>query len=181
MEDDYLMDKELTLIIRYFGSAPHLQIPDQVQRIGRCSFENCQDIVSITCRPTSQLERIEERAFTMCTFLKSINLPRSVKALEAGCFTSCQRIEVVTFAPNSELESIGEEVLLECEALPSLDLPSSLLYVGVNCVSGCDSLSQLRFTAPSHLSELRDLPPVWNKGLNEIPDSVEVLKLPKTI
>jgi hypothetical protein len=179
--DGYLMDKELTLIILYFGSAQHLQIPDQVQRIGRCSFENCQDIVSIACGPTSELLQIKERAFAMCTFLKSVNLPPSVKELEAGCFTGCKKLEVVTFATKSELEIIGEQVFSGCRSLPSLGLPSSLVSVGMNCFSGCNSLSRLGFDAPSHLRELNDLPPVWNEDLNNIPDSVEVLHLPRKV
>jgi hypothetical protein len=144
-------------------------------------FSDCKRLKVVTFAPDSKFESIGKYVFSGCLSLLSIRLPSSVIKLKAGCFLGCKSLEVVTFETNSKLEFIGENVFVECEALRLMVLPSSLLYVEINCFSGCNSLFQLEFTAPSHLSKLYDLPPVWNEGLNEIPDSVEVLHLPKTI
>jgi hypothetical protein len=135
--DGYLMDKELTLIIRYFGSAQDPEIPNQVQRLVRCSFENCQDIVSIACGPTSKLLRIEKRAFSKCNFLKSVNLPPSVQKLKKTCFSDCKRLDVVTFARDSKFESIGKHVFSGYLSLLSILLPSSVRKLNAGCFLGC--------------------------------------------
>jgi hypothetical protein len=83
---------------------------------------------------------------------------------------------MVTFPPNSKLMRIASKAFWKCSSLTSLAFPSSLTVIGERCFDECPALLNLTFVAPSQLRDLLDLPEHL-AGLQEIPDSVERLRL----
>jgi hypothetical protein len=181
MKDHCLIDRNLSVIIRYFGSAKQLQIQSQVEGIGRASFRDYQSIVSVTCERPSKLLWIDQEAFAFCDCLESVDPPSSVTELKIACFSGCAMLAVVRFARDSELPSIGELAFSACRALGSMVLALSLVHVGRDCFAGCISLFQLSFATPSQLRELGNRPPMWSEAMTQISDSVEILQLPREI
>jgi hypothetical protein len=221
ISDSFITDLTGTQIIRYFGRASEVEIPDNIEIIGTesffccrsihqilfgansrlrliesCAFEECDELESI-CIPRlvseigvqafssmstvsfcvdSQLTRIPRCAFEG-SYLESIALPLSVEIIETCGFLRCARLVTVTVPAGSKLVRIEKQAFSRCSSLGQLCLPPSLEYVGENCFEGCDSMSTLEFSTACHLRELLDLPPKWS-GLREIPDSVEILRLP---
>jgi hypothetical protein len=52
------------------------------------------------------LTRIESDAFSSCSSLKSITIPRRVQILCSSCFLWCNSLSSVSFKPKSELIQI---------------------------------------------------------------------------
>jgi hypothetical protein len=49
---------------------------------------------------------IESNAFSSCSSLKSITIPRHVQILCSGCFSYCEPLSSISFGRDSELKRI---------------------------------------------------------------------------
>jgi hypothetical protein len=54
----------------------------------------------------SGLARIESNAFSDCSSLKSITIPRHVQILCSECFSDCKSLSLISFETESELPRI---------------------------------------------------------------------------
>jgi hypothetical protein len=170
---------QLSLIEKLgFGWCSNLQsisIPPLVKILGDYCFQCCDSLEVVSFEPDSQLVRIEESAFSGCGSLKSIALPSTLEVIGRSCFFCCGKLEAVILTQDSKLVRIEPEAFGMCFCLRSLSLPPLLEFVGERCFDSSFSLSTFIFSSQSHLRELLDLPCSW-RGLNRIPDSVEVLE-----
>ena len=80
-------------------------------------------------------------AFTNCTALKSITLPRSVKVIEASAFDSCTELEEVNI--KGRVEYIGDTAFYLVGKLKSIKVTRALKTIGDNAFCGCVSLENV--------------------------------------
>jgi hypothetical protein len=143
--------------------------------IGECCFLRCRLLSTVTFCDGSYLTRIANSAFGSCDSLQSITLPSYLENLAEWCFNGCKKLASVYFPPDSVLARIEGGAFGDCLSLESLVLPSHVEFVGKECFYHCIKLSDFAFASPSRLRQLLDIPMGW-RGLNEIPDSVEVIR-----
>jgi hypothetical protein len=151
-----------------------IRIPSSVKFLRAFCFSGCEKLSTLSFYPGSNLQCVPREAFALCSALKSLLIPSSVKRLEEECFASCYQLGSSPFPIDSQVVRIEKCAFSGCSALGWIFLPSSVEFVGELCFQDCDSLSVLEFRCPSHLRELRDLPPQLS-GAVDVPDSVEVL------
>lgn len=79
-----------------------IRIPSFIKRISSCAFEYCIDLISVEFESDSQLEIMEENAFSVIS-IGSITIPSSVPRIEKSCFDKCSKLKRVDFLPGSRL------------------------------------------------------------------------------
>ena len=87
-----------------------------VIRIGSCAFSGCSSLTSVTI-PKS-VTCIEYRAFYGCSSLTSVTIPNSVTRIEVGAFSGCS-------------------------SLTSVTIPKSVTRIEYYAFSGCSSLTSI--------------------------------------
>ena len=97
-------------------------IPPYIKVIGPRSFDCCSNLNSIKFTKDSQLESIEEYAFSKCLSLQNISFPDSLKYIKKYAFSSTI-IEEIKIPPN--LEKIDEEGFEEMKKLKNILVSSS--------------------------------------------------------
>ncbi len=76
---------------------------------------------------------IGEVAFSGCSSLKSVTIPRSVTSIGVGAFRDCNSLRSVTIP--SSMTSIGGCAFLGCNSLESVTIPSSVTSIAENAFS----------------------------------------------
>lgn len=108
-------------------------IPNTVTCIGRCAFEHCHGLTSITI-PNS-VTKFEHAAFKGCVGLTSITIPNRMKSIGEFAFEYCFGLTSVII-PNS-VESIEDNAFFCCEELSSITLPNSTKHIKESAFAGC--------------------------------------------
>jgi hypothetical protein len=158
IRESFLEDICGSTIYRYFGSCPSIAIPSYVVALSKGSFTGCKSLESVTFENGSELERIDEYAFS-CPYtcyggnlgtLKSIVIPASVVVLGKDCFGHCKSLESVRFDSCGRLELIDEASFYE-SGLRSIEIPSSVVVLGKYSFEWCKSLESVTFENCSRL------------------------------
>jgi hypothetical protein len=68
---------------------------------------------------------MDEKAFSHCSALKSICIPRSVEELGRKCFTHCLSLEIVIIACGTRLSRVGDLPLCGCTHFKWIELQSA--------------------------------------------------------
>ncbi len=123
-------------------------IPNSVTCIGRCAFEGCTSLTSVTI-PNS-VTSIEYDAFKGCSGLKSVTIGNSVTNIDWGVFAGCSSLTSVTI-PNS-VTSIGSDAFSGCSGLKSVTLGNSVTSIGYGAFSDCSSLTSI--TIPNSVTSI---------------------------
>lgn len=84
-------------LIKYLGEKQEVEIPDYVNEIAKCAFEN-MNIKSVSI--PRGLSIIGERAFRGCTQLKAITIPDSVSYIGEYAFQDCINLSDVKLPMN---------------------------------------------------------------------------------
>ena len=103
-------------LISYLLKGENFIIPDSVTSIGRCAFECCTSLQSVTI-PDS-VTCIGGGAFWGCTSLQSVTIPDSVTSIDRGAFCDCKSLQYITI-PDS-VTSIGDGAFTFCSSLQSI-------------------------------------------------------------
>lgn len=107
-----LFNKKMTEIIRYpTGRSGEYTIPNTVNKINYCAFDDCSGLTSITIPNT--VSTIGNMAFARCSGLKSISFPNSVISIDAAAFLNCNRLESITLG--NSVKTIGSLAFYQCE------------------------------------------------------------------
>ena len=135
---------EITITGRNLFSSSFLDIPSTIEgkivtTIGKCAFEDCSSLKSITI-PNS-VTTIGEEAFENCDSLKSITIPNSVTTIGNSAFSYCDSLTSITI-PDSVI-SIGEDAFFNCDSLTSITIPDSVTTIGDYAFYDCDSLTSI--------------------------------------
>ena len=85
-----LLSSDGTQVIAYWGENSEVTIPEGVQSIGDCAFEDCNSLTSLTL--PSSLQSIGYWAFYDCSSLTSLTLPSSLQSIGEGAFWGCRSL-----------------------------------------------------------------------------------------
>ena len=111
-----------------------------VTGFGEMAFSGCTKLASITIPKT--ITTIGQDAFMNCINLRSIILPEGITSIGDGVFQSCANLTSITL-PNS-LQTLGTYVFGGCSSLSSISIPSSVTSICDNIFQGCTGLSSLK-------------------------------------
>ncbi|MBO7071139.1 MAG: leucine-rich repeat protein [Bacteroidales bacterium] len=108
------------------------------------TFENCTSLSTITFNADVQI--IGKCAFNICRAIPSLTLPSSVTTIGESAFANCSGMETIDFSPNITI--IGKGAFAQCTSLEELVLPASLATLNEReNFSGCTSLTKVTFPA----------------------------------
>ena len=88
-----------------------------------------------------KLEKIGTRAFSYCTKLASIEIPRTVKVMENSIFNNCTAL--TTAVLNPDIESFGISNFWYCTSLTTCEIPSTYTEIPGNTFYNCTSLTTI--------------------------------------
>jgi hypothetical protein len=141
-------------ITKYLGSKREVRIPPSIQNlpvtsIGELAFSRCTSLASTSITIPNSVIRIEDKAFSGCTSLVSVNIPNSVTNIGNKAFSGCYRLTSITI-PNS-VTRIGDNSFQNCTTLASITIPDSITTIETMAFYGCKSLTSVTFqgTIPS--------------------------------
>lgn len=132
-----------------------LNLPLNLVEIGEEAFANNKKLRTIKFSGEC-LRVIGTKAFSGCTFLKSVQLPNGLKRINEGAFSGCEFLDKIII-PDS-VEVIGANAFSHCSMLTYIHLPkswhmSNKAPFDLNC-----ALPELTLNIPKHLeNELNDL------------------------
>jgi cellobiose-specific phosphotransferase system component IIB len=132
--DSFLEDLSASRIYRYLGASSSIVIPASVVVLGPRSFYACESLETVIFEDGSQLERIEEFAFSG-SGLRSISIPQSVVVLGRSSFQECDSLESVVFQSDSRLERIEESAFSE-SGLKSIEIPAQVAFIDPSALVG---------------------------------------------
>ena len=145
-----------------------IEIPDSVTTIGRAAFSGSA-LENITL--SAKLKKISEEAFSS-TNLKSIDIPEGVTKIERDAFSSCTKLESVHL-PRS-LESIGHSVFRDNYKLRDINVASDITVYG-SAFDFCSGLAD-NFGFIVINGELFKSPAMYKTHKVVLPNSVRVIK-----
>lgn len=160
-------------LVRYYGAGGDLVIPDNVTKIGKKAFENCNVLTSVTipekvkeiglsafkdCRNLtsvtlpSKLTKIGNFAFLRCTSLQTVTIPGKVKTIGDQAFSECRSLSSVTICEG--LTTITKFSFGNCSSLTSVAIPKSVTAIEEFAFGWCSSLTAL--TIPANVTYIHD-------------------------
>lgn len=122
-------------------------IGDNVTKIEKATFLNCQNLTTVYMSNRGSLEVIEEAAFESCTSLWRVYLPDSVKRIEDSAFRECSSMRSIRMSEN--IEEIGDYAFFQCHSLREIILPVSTAVIGEQAFAHCESLEMVTVKATS--------------------------------
>ena len=118
--------------------------------IGNMAFTFCSNLTGITI-PKS-VTRISDIAFAACSSLISVTIPDRVTDIGFGVFTLCTSLTSVTI-PDS-VTSIGDAAFDRCTSLTSITIPYGVTSIGNSAFNDCTSLASI--TIPDSVTSIGD-------------------------
>lgn len=118
-----------------------VEILDGVKHVYVGAFSECSGIESITI-PRS-VESVAEYAFAECPSLRSVTVGKRVGLICESTFYNCDSLESVSLPDG--IVSIGELAFADCDALCGIDLPRGLTDVARSAFYNCDALLEIEF------------------------------------
>jgi hypothetical protein len=82
------------------------------------------------------LTRIKSSAFSYCSSLKSITIPRHVQILRSACFSCCPSLSSISFEKESELARIETGAFIST-SVPSVVVATNTFVDGDAFPRGC--------------------------------------------
>ena len=144
-----------------------IEIPANVETIGKAAFKGCTSLASVIFEIGSQLKIIKggyydtthyDGAFSDCISLKSIEIPASVETIDIAAFKGCSMLTTITFGQDSQLKTIAGTsscgAFSDCTSLTSIEIPASVETIGVTAFKGCSSLATVAFEKGSQLKTI---------------------------
>ncbi|EAY03478.1 surface antigen BspA-like [Trichomonas vaginalis G3] len=127
------------------SAATTIKIPSQVKRIKTLAFSNKKLLVSIICDGTSELEIIEDSAFSNCEMLTSIPFFPKLREINRGAFYKTNLPNVFTFP--SSLIFVGNKAFSEVKTLERIKFTSNTTSLNIqdSAFAGCTSLKNVSF------------------------------------
>jgi hypothetical protein len=128
-------------VIRYYGAASEVAVPDEIEAIHGLCFAWCQSIRVVRFGPSSKLSSIRSNGFSLCEQLETIQIPSSVALVDSGSFCHCLSLRAVSFCSGSRLDQIHDEAFCNCPSLESIVLPPSVRKLGCHSFAKCRKLA----------------------------------------
>ena len=146
-------------------------IPDSVTTIGCGAFSGCTDLSRIDL--PKGLKTIGYSAFSGCGGLAGIDIPSGVTSIDRFAFERCTGLTGIELPDG--LTSLGEGAFHECSGLVSVVIPEGVTEIANWTFYGCTSLTDVAF--PDGMTAIRDYAFRCCTGLKriEIPEGVIVI------
>jgi hypothetical protein len=109
--EDFLLSFDARVLILYFGDDSVVQIPDNIEVIGKLAFAFNDRLGKVEFSIDSQLRRIEARVFSGCNSLFYIYLPSFVDTIALDAFKSSAIRQVQVAEPNRHFRVSGDFLL----------------------------------------------------------------------
>ena len=116
-----------------------ITIPDTVKYIASGAFAENKELKKVVF--TGAATKIGSHAFTACTALEQIELPKELENLPDGIFSGCTKLAFVSLPEG--ISEIGEEAFNQCKSLKDITFPNNIKSIGDYAFSGCDGLTSI--------------------------------------
>ena len=121
-----------------------------VTSIGKYAFSDCSGIKSITI-PKS-VTSIGEYAFNSCSGLTSVTISDGVKSIGDSTFKGCSSLTNITIPDG--VKSIGVSAFRDCSGLTSITIPDDITSIGASAFRDCSGLTSI--TIPDSVTSIGD-------------------------
>ena len=123
-----------------------------VTGIAREAFSRCIPLTSIII-PSSVIS-IGDGAFSICTFLTSVNFAEDsqLNSIGKSAFWNCSSLTSINIP--SSVTSIGRAAFYKCSALTSINIPNNVTSIGYRAFNDCSSLTSINFDNDSQLTSI---------------------------
>lgn len=141
--DGVLLNTGKTLLISCpVGKTGAYTVPETVTEIEKSAFA-ASGVESVSM--SDAVTAVGEGAFSNCSKLKSVVLPKGLKELKSSLFSGCSALEKISI-PDS-VKTLGEGVFSGCAALKEVKIPGEVTVIPKNAFSGCTSLESVSIPA----------------------------------
>ena len=123
------------------SSQTHIEIPENIVKIGMGAFYGCTGLTSVTI--SNGVTIIGNYAFRGCRGLTSITIGNSVTSIGDRAFDGCSGLTSVTI-PDS-VTSIGYVAFGDCTELTSVTIGNSVIRIESNAFYNCLNLTTINF------------------------------------
>lgn len=166
----------------------NLTIPSSVAKVGDFFCYECRELKNVTIK--TGLKKLSYQAFWKCTSLESVNLgnvtdldylafsycsslkeiriPKGVTVIGNGSFGECSALKKAVLP--STVKEIAYQSFLNCSSLSEINFPKGLTHIYRYAFYGCKSLKSV--TLPSTIVEI---------GENAFPSTTKLKNIPKTL
>ena len=121
-----------------------------VETIGTVFSGNTNIIAFTELKYFTGITEIPAGAFSGCTDLWKINLPKNIIFIGQSAFRKCNSINGIEIPEG--LMSIGDYAFKDCNSLSILDMPKTVIEIGTQSFYGCDGLQ--RTTIPNSVATI---------------------------
>lgn len=163
-EETPIFQMQGTTLIKYNGKSEEVEIPSDVEVIGKSAFEKNDKVQKVTFEKGTKIKAISRLAFSECRNLESIEIPNSVTSIGDEAFKNCVALTSITlpsgitelgyetfygcigftsFTINQGLVSIDDGVFKECSNLVTISIPSTVTSIGDDVFYDCSSLETI--------------------------------------
>ncbi|MBO5541162.1 MAG: leucine-rich repeat domain-containing protein [Muribaculaceae bacterium] len=125
------------------------------------SFWECKSLVSVIL--PEGITRISDDAFSVCTNLKSINIPSTVTKL-GSAFYHCFSLESITIPEG--IKKIDDLTFSTCRSLQSITIPESVTEIGAAVFRDCDALTEV--VIPNAVTSIGNYAFQWCDNLTNV-------------
>lgn len=141
--DGVLFNAGKTLLISCpVGKTGAYTVPETVTEIEKSAFA-ASGVESVSM--SDAVNAVGEGAFSNCSKLKSVVLPKGLKELKKSLFSGCSALEAISI-PDS-VKTLGEGVFSGCAALKEVKIPGEVTVIPKNAFSGCAALESVSIPA----------------------------------
>ena len=144
-----LYTKDMSRLIRYFGTAESFTVPATVTEIAPSAFRDHTELKQIAFEASEAIVTIGKDAFRGCTSLTSFTLPENVEQIPAGCFSGCTSLSAFVFPEGGAYRAIGAEAFRGCTSFVEFSIPEGIMEIGSNAFSECTGLLRVNFAVTS--------------------------------
>ena len=117
------------------------EFSETAEVIGDYAFNGCESLSVAKFRADGNLKSIGDSAFSDCSSLEDINLPKNTERVGDCAFQNCVLLKEA--ALGNKLTSIGNNLFYGCSALEKVGVPSTVNSIGEYAFYGCASLDKI--------------------------------------
>ena len=113
-----------------------------------------KDKTTLICHPAGKtnnfyviaegVEKIDSRAFYMCTNLERVEIPDTVTSIEKWAFSECSKLIEITLP--SRLTVISDWMFSGCTELTKVVIPEGITHIGSGAFNYCKKLAEMKIS-----------------------------------
>lgn len=155
-DDSFILGKSdkksdiFDIIILSRRNIKNIVIPSFIKYIAPYAFSQCQKIESIEFSKNSQLQIIDDYAFSF-SFVEEILIPKTVTYINDNAFCNCDKLRIIKFEKESELKFIGKSAFYST-SLKSFLIPKNVRKIPNAAFSSCNELLVIEIPEKSKLN-----------------------------